>query len=1446
MNEQTTACPPKAALADFGLGKLDRRRAETIGRHLETCVDCQRFVASVSGDDFVARLKHAWPPGASPAGGARPSGEPVPAGPQRSQSIAGRGQSLAFPAGAPGAQPSDLAAPPELVNHPDYELIKELGRGGMGVVYLARNRMLDRLEVLKVVSRALLDRPGAIERFQQEIRAAARLQHPNIVAAHSALRVGDLLVLAMEYVPGEDLSRVVARRGALPIVNAAYYAQQAALGLQHAHEKGMVHRDIKPDNLILAQDGKNHIVKILDFGLAKATSEKQAEGGLTRTGQMLGTPDYVAPEQMLDAQKADIRADIYSLGCTLYYLLAGRPPFDGNSLYEILQAHHKGSARPLNELRPDVPVELATVVAYMMARRPAERYQTPGDVAQALQPFFMPNATSPAGSPQAPPITSLQSPGAMPAPSGSVPAPVAPISVETQAPRSSAAPVVLAAATKTSSPRISTLAGNKVAAPRRSWSKRRSGVSLPRSRAIVIIAGIAIPVLLLANSLFFRKTEGVISLIVNEPHVDVRVDGEGVPIAWNDGGKTAELRLTTGSHRIEIRKDGFEINGEDMTIENGGHKTLAIRLAPAAAMNRAKPRAESRSIAGATTPSAAPETAAVGATGVAFAPGVSVTPGASPSSSVASVEATAPSDSRGSGVYKWPPDQPPPAIAPFDAQQARAQQEAWGKYLGVPVEQKNSLGMTLALIPPGEFLMGSTPEQRAAGEKRAEDAKLSPNSWELARLKEEVPQHRVALSRPFLLGTTEVTIGQFRRFVDATKYATEAEQFGFGSSHLKTADATITREQKKITWREPGYVVSDDFPVEQVTWNDAVRFCNWLSEHEGLNVCYRQDGDQWILLGTANGYRLPTEAEWEYACRAGSTTQFWFGDDVADLERHDWHGKNAGRRAWAVGTKSANPFGLFDMHGNVREWCSDYYDYKYYEKSPTKDPFCASGGPARVSRGGAWYYPAVCCRSASRFFYLPVSCSFIGLRLARVEGIWPGVDWTRLSVSQDLKDPPRTGRWQTDAAATAPSGDNRLPRVTASDPAAPQEGILYQIVNAQSGMALSAAGKDASALIQTARKPSSAQQWSLKRFGDRFQLINSLSHLLANVRGGYATSGVQIIQYRNQGGGGNELWLFQRRGDWHEIIAEHGLVLSVANASQDRSEIVQVNRRGSDDEIWSLIPVPHLVVSPFNAQQARANQEAWGTYLGLPVETTSSIGMRLTLIPPGEFMMGSSKREKPFGSDEGPERRVRITNSFYLGVYEVTQEEYQAVTGTNPSFFSSTGDLKEQVAGLDTRRFPVDQVCWEDATEFCRELSAREGKRYRLPTEAEWEYACRAGTTTAFSSGSALSRDDANYWKSATGPYLDRPTTVGSYPPNAFGLYDMHGNVYEWCSDWYDKGYYAISPADDPQGPSAGSSRVLRGGAWNSSPVTCRSARRVNHRPAVRDSELGFRVVCEP
>jgi serine/threonine protein kinase len=365
MDAPRVAHPTDPILQAYGLGKLDEMAAVAVERHLEGCDTCRRRASELSGET-LSESAAANAESAPPAGGSPKALAPDPA-------LAGK-------------------LPPELAANAQYTILRALGRGGMGVVYLAHNTMLDRREVLKVLNKDMLQRKGTYERFLREMRAAARLNHPNVVTAYSALQLGNLLVFAMEYINGHDLHRVVRDKGLLPVAMACSFAHDAALGLQHAHERGMVHRDIKPANLMYTRQGKGWTVKVLDFGLAKATSEQPIEGGLTSDGQMLGTVDFLAPEQAVDARTADIRADIYSLGCTLYFLLTGGPPFPGEGYANIVMAHQSIEATPLNRVRRDVPAELARVVAKMMAKDPRQRYQTPEAVAEALKPFFKPTS----------------------------------------------------------------------------------------------------------------------------------------------------------------------------------------------------------------------------------------------------------------------------------------------------------------------------------------------------------------------------------------------------------------------------------------------------------------------------------------------------------------------------------------------------------------------------------------------------------------------------------------------------------------------------------------------------------------------------------------------------------------------------------------------------------------------------------------------------------------------------------------------------------------------------------------------------------------------------------------------------------------------------------------------------------------------------------------------
>jgi formylglycine-generating enzyme required for sulfatase activity len=538
----------------------------------------------------------------------------------------------------------------------------------------------------------------------------------------------------------------------------------------------------------------------------------------------------------------------------------------------------------------------------------------------------------------------------------------------------------------------------------------------------------------------------------------------------------------------------------------------------------------------------------------------------------------------------------------------------------------NAISMKLAYVAPGIFTMGSPPREQEQFKKDNTD------DWAAQEV-----QHEVSITKGFYMGAYAVTQEEYEKVMG--KYPSFFNAAGKGKDKVAGLD---TRR----------------FPVEWVSWDDATEFCKKLSQKEGMT------------------YRLPTEAEWEYACRAGTNSAFSFGDTISTDQAN-----YAGDRVFGIGKKGVNrerptpvgsfppnAFGLYDMHGNAWQWCQDWYDEAYYQKSPKNDPVNENAGKfkSRVLRGGSWHNSPSEARSAARFL--------------------------------------------------APSG--------------------------------------------------------LRNWNYGFRVVAAFS------------------------------------------LAEE-----------------------------KVKPAP---VDP-------EKNEPSGKVI------TNSIGMKLVYIPPGKFVMGSPRSEQEQAKKDSRtggewaaqeiQHEVAITKGFCMGVYAVTQEEYEIVTGKNPSWFSATGGGKEDVAGLDTRRFPVETVSWNDATEFCRKLSQREGKTYRLPTEAEWEYACRAGTKTAFSFGDTISTDQANYNGNAVfgngrkGVYRERPMPVGTFPPNAFGLYDMHGNVNQWCQDWYDKDYYKKSPRNDPVNETGSEMRVLRSGSWGSYPGICRSANRSGSTPDYRNRTIGIRVV---
>ncbi|MFO0897847.1 MAG: serine/threonine-protein kinase [Pirellulales bacterium] len=433
----------------------------------------------------------------------------------------------------------------------EYMVLDKLGAGGMGRVFRARHRRMDRIVALKVLPREALDSPQAVERFEREVRAAARLLHPNIVTAYDASIHEGIHYLVMEYVPGRDLGTIVREGGPLEIRRAIDYAIQAARGLQFAHEQGIVHRDIKPANLLLSIHGT---VKILDMGLARvdegAFNDSKATRieGLTRTGQVLGTLDYMAPEQAEDVNAADARSDVYGLGCTLFRFLTGRPPYQADSVLRKLLAHREQTIPDVRQDRPEAPAELAEALQQMLAKLPEDRPASMQAVIALLE------------------------------------------RVPTAAPTAAAQPAVATTADAAdedkelsgffhrveqlppSRPLIVGAASRVPARPRKQRSLR-----LPLALLGLLGALIAIP---LAAKYWDRRPATIELEWSPNQRADARFEVDGQPMELPQRGAVV-FSVPAGARKVEILRRGFEPNQWEVELAPGERKLLIPRWTPA-------------------------------------------------------------------------------------------------------------------------------------------------------------------------------------------------------------------------------------------------------------------------------------------------------------------------------------------------------------------------------------------------------------------------------------------------------------------------------------------------------------------------------------------------------------------------------------------------------------------------------------------------------------------------------------------------------------------------------------------------------------------------------------------------------------------------------------------------------------------------------------------------
>ncbi|MAG92257.1 MAG: hypothetical protein CMJ48_00685 [Planctomycetaceae bacterium] len=1203
-----------------------------------------------------------------------------------------------------------------------YKIEKRLGEGAMGSVYLAHDTELDRKIALKIPKFGEGDNQELVERFFREARAAATLRHANICPVHDVGEIDDTYYISMAYIEGRPLSDYISPEKLQGEREIAILVRK--LALKDAHENGVVHRDLKPDNIMI--DAKNEPV-IMDFGLARQT-DKQDQSRVTQSGVMLGTPAYMSPEQVEGELDVGPQSDLYSLGVILFELCTARLPFEGGLASVLGQIIMKEPPKP-SEYRPELDERLETICLKMMAKQPAQRFATMKAAADELTRFIK----------------------------GEIPKPVektATLKPDDDAPsvqrkKREEKSTSVEAPRKTLDPRIEQLKSQKAEIESLlDQNQHARAVRLleamlkqtaPQAKKYVEWAKKQLPRAKADPERIRRESDSAVrtakKLISRHEFLQAAEMLQQIPehLRSAEVTKTLERAIELADEVEYLIKD---IEDAERKREFEGLLPSVERLLTLKPANKLALRLHEEL----TTYGKGGKFRVGGEQKVYHMGGLAIEAWKI-WGSVALIAAIF------GGAYAYSV-----FTISIDGQLVKVEiADGYEDQVIVKLDGKGVIfegdGFGEVRVNPGNKVQFEIrPKGGASFEVVKDSVRVADKTGQILRI-------TFVDDKP----TVQMRSENDRPSVQVAKGGDTPGATGSASALPSTTS-----------------VSTNVFLSDQWEWAKPVKLGPEINTE-------RNESDVSI---SADGLTLAFESNRPGGL--GGLGDVWISE------------RNSESESWSV-PKALGP------SINTRDWDGS----PHLSANGLTLTFFSRGRPGSLGFGDLWESRR---NSRSGAWGEPVN-------------LGPNVNSAGKEYSPMVSADGLTLVFHGERAGGHGSTDLWMSRRTSMDAAWGKAVNLGTGINSPDGEYDPALSPDGLTLLYAAPRNKG------KRGSERDIDIFMTTRPSVNAAFGRPVSLGPAVNSE------------QREG--------------APSFSGDGRTIYFESRRDSgDDDLYSVTRVqkaggPQPAVAPFDVATAQKHQRAWASYLGLPVEQNVDLpgGKQITmvLVPPGEFLMGSSASELTQFLDrakadkdqpavdriagEAPQHRVRITEPFYLGKHEVTQDQWQSVTGNNPSRQKSKPSN------------PVEMVSWDDIQPFLGKLNQSPpvpGAKFALPTEAQWEYACRAGTTTIWNSGDNEAALPEYAWIKANAGGKTQP--VAQLKPNAWGLYGMHGNVWEWCADRLNLNYYKQSPTDDPSASSGGTNRVLRGGAWRLPAEYARSAHRFGMSPARTSNNLGFRL----